>query len=713
MRAYSMKARARRAAVWTLLSPAAMGAQNAISPAPAPIDSSLTASASFPSDRFIAADTPVSFTLARAVAPSEGRLALVVGSLDVSALAERSPTMITYRPRTVRLPRGESEAVLYLVNGVSWREIARVPLKVLATGGFTSATTKPSAALTMKGQLAEGHSAETPEPERPTYQDFGLSGGLQSAHVRGGWTFRTQSNYLGVSRREEALRFGLRQNEAPRLDLSDYVIQLEHGRALFGLGHVSTGSNRYLMNEFASRGVSATVRGGGASVALAALNGSSVVGWDNFAGLDRGDHRVYAATLGVELRPKRPGALHIDATMLNGSLLPQTSFTQGAVVDAEQSTGGGVQLSASTPSQRLRAAAGYSRSRFDNPTNRDTQLDSGIPVVPVREETRDARYVELNAVLLQAAALPKLFSTTLAAGYRHERVDPLYRSVAASVQADRLQHAFDLTGNVGALSMQLAHSRGNDNLDRLASVLTTRTRTSSAVTSLPTAGLFRVRHRAELWPQLGYGLTRTHQFGAGVPINSDFSATHVPDQMNVVHDATVAWQGQQWRFQYRYNRSEQDNRQVGRDRADLEGTSSTASLGLTPRASVDLSVDLSDERQSNHELAQRSRVRRLGGTVNWRATALTTLTAFGSTSVSANEPSTNHADDGEVRFELAQGFNLWRSAGGAGTRGQLFVRYANQSSTLRQLSLESPNLPPVRTVHAAWTLSSGASLRLF
>jgi hypothetical protein len=66
-----------------------------------------------------------------------------------------------------------------------------------------------------------------------------------------------------------------------------------------------------------------------------------------------------------------------------------------------------------------------------------------------------------------------------------------------------------------------------------------------------------------------------------------------------------------------------------------------------------------------------------------------------------------------VRFELARGFDLWRNAAGSGTRGQVFLRFANQSSSLRQLSLETPSIPPLRTTHAAWTLSSGASLRLF
>ena len=711
IRAYSMRAPRRLTAALTLLVPLTLAAQDP--PVPTVADSTLTASTSLPSDRFVGSDTPIVFTLTRPLAPSEGRLALVLGSMDVTALAERSPTTITYRPGTIRLPRGESQAVLYVVNGTTWTELSRVPLKVLATGGFTSATAKPSVALTMKGQLAEGHSADAPEPERPTYQDFSLSGGLQSSHVRSGWTLRTQSNYLGVSRREEALRYGLRQKQAPRFDLSDYVVQVERGRAAFGLGHVSTGSNRHLVNEFSSRGVSATVRSGVANLAVAALNGSSLVGWDNVAGLDDGDHRVYSATLGIELRPKRPGAVHLDATLLDGSLLPQPSFTQGALMDAERSTGGGVQLAASTPSQRLRALVGYARSRFDNPANRDAELDSGVAVVPVRRDTRDARYVELNGVLLQNAKLGMPFTTSLNAAYRHERIDPLYRSVAASVQADRVQHGFDLAGNLGALSLQLAHSRGNDNLDRLASVLTTRTRTSSAIVSLPTAGLFRVRRRAGLWPQLGYGRTQTHQFGVGVPINSDFSQTHVPDQMNVVHDASASWQGERWRVQYRYNQSDQDNRQIGRERADLRATANTVSLGVTARANIDLSVDASDERQSNRELAQETRVRRLGGTVNWRATPLTTLTAFASASLSADDPSTTDADNGEVRFELARGFDFWRSPDGGSPRGQLFLRYANQSSSLRQFSLEAPTVPAVRTVRATWTLSSGASLRLF
>ena len=103
---------------------------------------------------------------------------------------------------------------------------------------------------------------------------------LQSTHVRQGWSFRTQSNFAGASNREEALRFAERQQRAPKVDLADYLISAEHGPTNVSLGHVSFGQQRHLVNAFASRGASASVRLGDRSTfSLAALNGSTIVGF--------------------------------------------------------------------------------------------------------------------------------------------------------------------------------------------------------------------------------------------------------------------------------------------------------------------------------------------------------------------------------------------------------------------------------------------------
>jgi hypothetical protein len=307
---------------------------------------------------------------------------------------------------------------------------------------------------------------------------------VQSTHERGDWSVRTQSSYVGASRQNEALRFGLRQDRAPKVDLSDYSLQIARGPLSLSLGNVSEGTNRHLINSFPSRGIETRFGGQRVSVSLAALNGSSIVGWDNITGLENNRHRVQSGTLNMELVPARPGALHVDATLMNGSLLPQTAFTQGGIVDAERSAGGGVQLLAASPSQRVRVAAGFSRSRFDNPAN-DRELTGDTTVVAVRQERRGASYVEVNAGLLQNASVSGLFSTTLNAVYRHERVDPMYRSVTAQTQSDRLQDSYELAGNVGAIGLQLAHSRYHDNLDDVVSILRTLNRMSTAQASLP------------------------------------------------------------------------------------------------------------------------------------------------------------------------------------------------------------------------------------
>jgi hypothetical protein len=669
----------------------------------------LTVSASFDGAGWVRADSSITLTLSRSVSAADGRVAILVGMTDVTTLFERTGTTLRYHARALRLPSGENEVVAYTVLSGKWKEIARLPIKVLTPAGFSTAVLKPSVSLNNKGQLAEGHSGTQPTPQPATYQDFGFSGGVQSTHARGAWNLRTQSNFVGASRQQEALRFGIKQNQAPKIDLSDYLLQLERGPATLSLGHVSEGTNRYLINSFASRGVEARVGNTRANLSLAALNGSSVVGWSNFTGLDNSDHRVQSGTLNLELLPSRPGALHVDATLMNGSLLPQTSFTQGAVVDAERSTGEGVQLAAASPAQRLRFAAGLSRSRFANPL-KDRELVGDTNVVEVLPETRGALYVEVSAGLLQHFVLPHLFATTLNAVYRRERVDPMYRSVATQTQADRLQDTYELNGNVGVFSLQASQSRNHDNLDDIASILKTLNHSSTAQIAVPMAPLLHVTHGVALFPTVNYGFNRMHQFGAGIPANSDFSASHVPDQQSDVHNAAVSWQIGRWRVQYRYNQSTQDNRQTGRERADFFGVSNTVAVDVTARANLDVGVEGSTEHQTNREAAQTNRVRRAGGTLTWRATPLTTLTAFASSNATRDDPLSRDTYDTETRFELSRGFDLWRTPAGNATRGQLFVRYGKTTG----IAWAFPRGSHVdRSARGAWMLTSGVSLRLY
>ena len=694
------------ASVGAMVLPASAALRAQQPPEPRPPVEALTVSGDVPADRFVDRHSAITFSLSRPLLPDEGEVSVMIGSVDVTDLVERTPTKLVYRPTIVPLPAGERDIVIYRRAGGRWTELGKFALKVLRRGGITKVSLSPAATLGNTGQLAEGRSAGIPEPARPTFQDFTLTSALRSAHEAVSWSLETQTNVVGASRQELALRFGERGRDAPQVDLSDYRVTMRASRVRFALGHVSVGANRHLINGFASRGVTVSADMGPAALSIGALNGSSIVGWDDLIGLDEPDHRVLSAALGGELIPARPGTLRVDLSLLDGSLLPRTSFTQGAVVDAERSTGAGVQVTASTPDQRLRFVSGYARSRFNNP-NRDPQLTGDSTIRRVRPETRGTRFVEVNAAVVRAARLPAFGAVTLNTAYRHERVDPLYRSVAASTQADRQQQAWDVSGGVGLVAGQLSLMQAHDNLDDVPSVLRTLTSQSSASFTVPLSSISRLGRRAALLPMLTYASSRIHQQADGVPTNGDFRPTDLPDQVSTSHNAAAQWQVGRWRLGLRYGLSEQDNRQALRERADFTALVHAITAGITLGAVADVSVDVSSERQHAKERDETSRASRLGMALNWRLRPTTGFTAAVSSIVSRDASRPTRTRNSDMRLEASQVLNV-RGA----QRGQLFLRYGRNS-------LELPNLVPsgagvpANLTQQQWTLSSGLSLRLF
>jgi hypothetical protein len=680
---------------------------------PSEVPTPLSVTAGFSADRFVTRHATLELTLNRPLTTEDGEVAVVVGSVDLTAMFAKEGTRLVYRSRSVSLPSGDQQVTVYQVRGGKWAELARFPVKVLSAGGFTKSSLAPSLSLNNKGQLAEGRSGGIPEPERRTFQDFSVSSGERSSHERRGWSVATQSNYVGVTRQQEALRFGTEGEEAPRFDITDYLVMLRgNGGTQLSLGHVNFGRNRHLVNGFTSRGATFSTTRGGTTLSLGSANGSTVVGWSNFLGVDQPHHRLSSAALGLELVRRRPGAFHVEITGLDGSRLPQVGFTRGAVVDAEESRGGGIEVSAATPSQRARFAGGYTRSNFVNPA-RDPQLTSGEAVVPVRRDARGARYVELGLGLLQNAKLFGHVPANATLGYRHERVDPLFRSIGAIAQADRQQNAVDLSTNLGVLTAQIAHSRTTDNLDHVPSVLTSPTHVVTAAMAAPLAGLLRVKTHQAIWPSLTYSLNRTHQFARKTPTNGDFRPSDVPDQVSILHDAGAQWAIGHWRASYRLNANTQDNRQPGRERSDFTATSSTVSLGSAVGTRLDVSLDANLEQRHNKELDQRNVTRRIGTAVSWRPDAATTVGTTLSVTHAEDDPKTTSTTNGEYRIEAARTITLRKPAGqNAGTTGQLVLRYARTRADAELFSgpgiLAAPG-----TSRTQWTLSSGLSLRVF
>jgi hypothetical protein len=441
-----------------------------------------------------------------------------------------------------------------------------------------------------------------------------------------------------------------------------------------------------------------------AALDAAIANGTSMVGWGNPLGLAQPDHRISSVVLGLELMPNRPGGFHIDLNGFDGSVLPLASFNQAAATDAETSRGLGAQFAVSDANQRVRITGGIAQSRFRNPA--DPLLEFDTAVVAVRPTTRTARFGQLDLQILRGLALLRSFPLSVATAARHERVDPLYRSVGASVQADAENNAADLNVSFGALALNATLSAARDNLAEIESILTSRTRTRGLHAALPIGGLFGERGQGWYWPTLNGGWQRVRQFGEGVPPNSDFSASHVPDHLSTVRHASIAWTHSRWNVGYRWNRSDQDNRQTGREQADFRATASAVTIGVTPARWMSGSVDLSREKQHQLETGTQQRITRVGSTAQVQPHRLTALSGSVSQSWAYDPFAQQRTRNTEFHVELAQGFTAYRRQDN-GSQGRFFIRYGRTRAAAAPFNLVAA--APLIT----WTLTAGTSLRLY
>ena len=681
-----------------LVIPARANAQDAAPPE----KEALVVTPDFGGDAWVDGNQPIGLRLSRPLDIRTERLAVIVGRTDLSALFTVTPTVARYAANTLRLPSGETELVAYVVSpGEPWKEVARIPLRVRTRAGFRRSDMKPALTLTTSGQIA-------PDSKRPPYTGVTFNPAFTTALVKENGTFEMQSNFLAVTKQTQALRFGAQGRSAPKFDLSDYLVKGVNGPFSASIGHVSFGNAKHLINGVASRGITAGLalaKFGELSVGL--MNGTSIVGWDNPVGLTNSDHRILGASLKLDPIRSHPGAVLFDVSLLQGQQLPQSGFNQGEVNDRERNRGAAFHFGGKLPNDRLTLDAGYSVSRFENPF--DPTLSQGVDLVPVRRETKAARYADVSLAILRNASVSKLIKANLTATYRHERVDPLYRSLAASVQANVLQNVFEITGGLGPLVVQASRARAEDNLDDLPSVLKTFTRVSSVNASLPVGSLFQASKPSPWLPQVTWTLASTHQFARDVPTNSDFTDTHAPDQVSSNQSVDAQWAIAKWKGGYRYNISDQDNRQVGREKADLGSLAHNVSAGVSPESWVDVSATYSFEGSKNRELLQKNATRRFGATLDVRPTRNLALASVFSRTWIRDYPLTSDAENDDLSLELSENFRLLRGAGERPS-GRVFLRYQ------RQVSATTPVIRALRQNSISrdlWALNSGVSLNAF
>ncbi|HEX4936297.1 MAG TPA: hypothetical protein VFV33_24115, partial [Gemmatimonadaceae bacterium] len=313
---------------------------------------------------------------------------------------------------------------------------------------------------------------------------------------------------------------------------------------------------------------------------------------------------------------------------------------------------------------------------------------------------------ELGLQLLRDLKLVGATRASLQATARHERIDPLYRSVGAFVQGDQQQDGGDLTATIGALSVQGGYSRGRDNLAEIPSILTTRTRRRAVNLAAPLGGLLGLGARAWL-PVASFAWEGTAQAGDGIPVGGTYQATHIPNQFNRVRTASLSWSPTRFSLSYRWNESFQDNRQATRERADLRTRVHGVQFGVNGLPRFTPALEGSVERQQVFETGVQVRTSRLG--TLWQSQLTRTLAFNGNVShMWGFDPfGQRRTRNLELQGELSQGFTLYRAADG-GTQGRVWLRYARTRAVFLPF-VADPTLVP----QLMWTVNAGTSFRFF
>lgn len=632
----------------------------------------------------------IKLKLNRVLNEGEGRLIVFINETDVSALLTQNSDELIYVPVIAPLPIGENHLKIYrAVTDDDWKEIGDFVLKVKAAEKKEDSSTEktienkktkitflPQVSVNVKGEDTILFFPETSAPERERFTDSTGQASFNLTVSRSGWTLNNQFDFAASSRKNEALRFGEIGDKASRIDLSSYLVQLEKGRFKTQFGHVSFGSSRHLINSFSSRGVNVTVPiTSRDDVSFGFANGTSVVGFNNFFGITRAEHSVTSATYGREFF-KEKGKLRVEFTFMRGSLLPLTNFNEGAIVDAERSYGGTLRLKRDVG--RLRFDAGFTRSRFTNPF--DPTLEQGFEVVPVRAVTRNASYAEISFDVFKDLKLIKNRSVKLTATYRFEELQPLFRSVVASTQADKRLHQFEIVAAFGDINVTYGNLRDRDNLRDVPSILRTLNRNNNLNVNFSLGTIFNQEKPSRFLPRIGYTFSRIHQFGAFLPTNGDFrDASQIPDQFITNHSFAANWElSQKFSFSYQYQRAFIDNRQPGREIADNLNDINTFNFDYKPIEKLTVGANFSFNRAEAFEEPRVDKTFNLGSTITLRDMFLknSAVTANLTTTIAGDRANLSDNRSGDISLEWSYKLGFGKEKFKK-METQFFIRYNN------------------------------------
>lgn len=512
----------------------------------------------------------------------------------------------SYQGNGFAVPSGINNLMVYQITDGQWQEIHNQEIKVLTNSGFETANWNINGSVTIDAQLDAEFQGDALNPQQSRFQVGNLQLSISSEHSRKDLSIHSQANIVGTTKQENALQFNERGQQAEKVDLTDYLVTVEKGKARFSFGHTGFGSNPLLIDNLSNRGVHIGYQINSIfDIAFTQQNGSSIVGWNNIFGLHNSQHRIAASTLGAEFFPNEPGKLRVEMSYLDGQVLAIDDFSVGQVSDKEKNQGWGLRLISQLWEGRVRFDGVFASSRFTNPDDNVLLLGDEFELVKVEQTTDQAYQINLEFDLLaQNEQGSRFFTASLNIG--QDKIDALYRTIAAVPSADQKINRLGLQGNLATGQWQYAFIETKNNVDQIPSILTSQTKNHSLNYNLDLANAFQsdTSEPKTYLPSLNVNLQKVHQLAINTPDKtlSDFNSdSHLPNQVTKILELSANWSFNTYSIGYNLSYSNQDNLQIGRQQADFSRINHSINQSFTLFESLSLNVDLGRARNYEHE----------------------------------------------------------------------------------------------------------------
>lgn len=646
----------------------------------------------------IAATDNVTLVFASAVNATDGQFAVIVGTEDVTVnFRWVSPTRLEGVFAAMPLPAGSNLLRVYQISASNqWVEIGQASISVAPPpAGNRTPVYRPSLIVGAKSQLAESHSASAQPPTRSTYADLTVQGGLQTEHGGADWSVKSQLNVAGSSYRPETVSFVSRGDDAPKVDVTSYLIESTFnsgvGQTGLSIGQVQAGTNPLLANAIGNRGVLLTQKFGSRVDLVAALqNGTQTLGATNILGVNDAEHRLATATAGVELL-ERAGGFRLEATSFQGAVKPQLVAGIASLQDAEESRGWGLRAQSRSQDGRWRADLAFAHSDF-------TSLGNAVlNVAPLPTTSGDSWYADLAYDLVRGAQLTKdyAFSATLQA--RHEYSTATYKSLGSPQAANYISDTVALNASLGVLASQLQLGRRSDNVDNAAAFLINRAQTLNFMLTAPLGQMVNSAQPPPWAPTLSYTHGRNHNLADTNHIPVGQTIANLPDVMVTTDGLGLNWTVSRFNFGYQYSRNLQDNSQSGLELQDMLDVGHMVTMSYQATESLNLNGGAGKRRSEQRD----SGIERYNNTaqagLNWRFGDRYNVIANVTASHDRDSIFSNDNETLLAQLQLTKQFNL--TSFGAKLPGQWSLSYSDSNVNSLGIGIR------YKTLNAALSLS--------